>query len=306
MQISYLSASRANVWLDCPFRYFLQYHISMPELHQSTIHTEKGTAVHAVLEDYANGNKDYTERLRNYYEKSKLWTLDNRSEARGFPHPQPKNCHGCRWATMNGNLMYHCGIAKRNINEFDGCPKPNFDDDLELTESILNRPGSPLSGKIIGAEVPFEETIGEFKVKGFIDLISEIDEDTLEVRDYKTGSFAKDTDDAFKDLQMRVYSVIAKRLYPKYSYVVMTLDYLRKQPVTVIFDQKDDEKTIKFLGEIYSRIVSDEDPIQRKSFKCRWCIGFEECSKIKASYTENGKFKMPPPVKPVERREAIE
>jgi RecB family exonuclease len=291
MKIEYLSASRLTTYIDCPFKYFLQYHLELPELKQDSIATHKGSAVHEALELYVKEDKDYVKHLKAYYEKHKVWEFDNRKSNRGFPHPVAKDCNNCEWLA-SGSI---CSIANRNIKEFDGCPKPNFEDDLKLLKNTIIRPDSVLNRKIIGAEVAFENEYEGFKVRGFMDLVTEIDEETLEVRDYKTGTYTKNTDDAFKDLQMRIYSMVAKEKFPQYNYVVMTLDYLRKGPISVIFSKEDDIKTKDFLKEAYGKINGAHDPIRKKSFKCSWCIGYDACGEIKDSYrNSDGQFVMPP------------
>jgi len=292
MIIEYLSASRLNTYIDCPFKYFLQYHLKLPELRGDSIATHKGSAVHEALELYVKEDKDYVKHLKDYYEKHKVWEFDNRKPNRGFPHPVEKDCANCKW--LAGNNI--CSIANRAIDDFDGCPKPNFEDDLGILEHTIIRPDSVLNRKIIGAEVAFEKEYEGFKVRGFMDLVTEIDRETLEVRDYKTGNYTKNTDEAFKDLQMRVYSMVAKELFPQYDYVVMTLDYLRKGPVSVIFSREDDEKTRDFLRDAYGKISGAVSPVRKKSFKCSWCVGYNECGKIKDKYRDaDGQFVMPPP-----------
>lgn len=296
MKIEYLSASRLQVFCDCPFKYFLQYHLKLPELTADTIHTHKGSAVHEALEKYAkNEEQDYELSLKTYYANHKVWEFDNRKPDKGFPHPQEKTCNTCKWAihTSDGAI---CSLAARPVTSFPGCPKPNFEDDLDLLKKTIAREKSPLKRKMIGAEVPFKEEFEGFRVQGYIDLITEIDEQTMEVRDYKTGNYAKKTDEAFKDLQMRIYSLVAKKLFPQYKFVMMTLDYLRKESVTVCFGPEEDAKTFKFLQEAYSKIAGCTDPQRVKSFKCNWCVGYEMCGKIREQYMVDGRFKMPLPV----------
>lgn len=292
MEIEYLSASRLQVYCDCPFRYFLQYHLKLPELREDTIHTLKGSATHEVLEAYVNGELDYVAKLKEFYKNSRLWELDNRKPDRGFPHPQPKECEVCPWAVNSAGSTI-CTIAGKLINAFDGCPRNNFEDDLGLVKKAIFRDESPLNRKVLGAEVPFDEKMEGFRVHGYIDLITEIDSETMEVSDYKTGNYTKNSEAAFKDLQMRIYSMIAKKKFPQYNYVMMTLDYLRKTPVTVIFSEEDDQKTIDFLADAYKKIVEDENPARIKSFKCNWCVGYDECGKIRESFIKNGKFRLP-------------
>lgn len=304
MEIEYLSASRLTTYMDCSFKYFLQYHIKLPDLDKPTIHTEKGTAVHEVLEKFAKDDKDYTLNLKEYYSKSKLWELDSRKAGRGFPHPVEKNCGSCKWAIQGNRTI--CSIANQFIEDFPGCPKPNFEDDLKLAAAAINAKDTVFNRKIIGAEVPFEKEYDGFKVRGYIDLITELDDATIEVRDYKSGSRAKTTDEAFKDLQMRIYSMVAKDMYPQYSYVVMTLDFLRKGPVSVIFTKEDDNKTRDYLKEAYKKISEAKNPYRKKSFKCSWCIGYDVCGNIYDTFlNENGEFVLPPASKREDSRKRL-
>ena len=77
----------------------------------------------------------------------------------------------------------------------------------------------------------------------------------------------------------------------------MTLDYLRKGPVSVIFSREDDDKTRAFLRDAYGKIENAVSPIRKKSFKCSWCVGYDVCGKIKDSYRDSeGQFVLPEPV----------
>lgn len=294
MLIEKLSASRLGVYKDCPFRYFLQYHIKLDEF-GDTIATHKGSAVHEALELHVRG-EDYEKVLKDYYAKHKVWEFDDRRPGKGFAHPVEKECDTCQWA-IDQKKGTMCSVAQRFISDFDGCPKPNFEDDLKLTQATINAEDSVLNRKILGAEVPFDMEFEGFNVRGYIDLITEINEDTIEVIDYKTGNYTKGGKEAFQDFQMRIYSMVAKKIYPQYKYVLMTLYYLRKRPITVTFSKEDDKKTEEFLRTAYRKIAESVDPPRKKSFKCTWCVGYDRCGEIRQNYMdENGKFIMPPPV----------
>lgn len=294
MIIDYLSASRAELYISCPFKYFLKYHLDLDELNLPSIATEKGSAVHAALEEHLKGNS-WQDTLQKFYARTKLWQLDNRKLGKGFPHPVQKDCDNCKWAKPSIDGAF-CSIADRLVSTFDGCPKPNFEDDVKLMHSAIKHNEDVFSRKIIGTEVPFEFSIGALKVKGFMDLVSEISPEILEVRDYKSGNYAKDTEEMAKDIQMRLYSVAAKKLFPSYKYVMMTLDYLRKSPVSMMFSSEDDDKTIAVLTEIQDKIEKSVDPPRIKSFKCNWCVGYEKCGEIRKSFLDaNGNFTLPPP-----------
>lgn len=288
-----LSVSRLNTNKDCEFKYFLQYHVKLPELKKPTIYTEKGIAVHEALELYAKGDKDYTKNLLEFYRKSSLWELDQRKpEKGGFPHPQTKTCDTCSY-NENG----FCKIAQEGATSFIGCPRNNFEDDLALITKVVNRQGDAniLGRKILGAEVEFDEIIDGIRVKGVIDLVTEVDDKTLEVIDYKTGNHAKGNAAIQKDPQVRIYSVVAKRKWPQYKYCLMTLDYLRKKPISVIFSKEDDDQTILSIKKHDAEIKANITPAPHGTefWLCRFCIGHDRCTSMYDSLKTKGRFILP-------------
>jgi len=293
MDMEALSVSRLNTNKDCNFKYFLQYHVKLPELRNPSIYTEKGVAVHEVLELYAKGDKDYEKNLIEYYAKTKLWLLDQRNpEKGGFPHPQVKTCETCDW-----NDKGFCKIAKEAVSTVNGCPRPNFEDDLALAAKVVNRTGDEdiLNRKILGAEVEFDEIVDGVRLKGVIDLVTEVDEDTLEIIDYKTGRHSKGNAALQKDPQVRIYSVIAKIKWPQYKYRLMTLDYLRKGTISAMFSDEDDELTIQSIKRHNADIRENVNPAPAnyEFWLCKFCIGHDRCTQMYASLKKKGKFVLP-------------
>jgi len=308
MDISKVSASRIKTNKDCEFKYFIEYHIKYPPSREGNIYTEKGSAVHEALEFWTNAmlesktdedktELDYEKTLRKFYAKTKLWTLDDRRPDRGFPHPVQKTCESCPWATKDSR----CSIADTLISEVDGCPRPNFEDDLELVKRTLSRKDygplaikdKKLKNKVLGTEVYFSTELGGVPVRGYMDLVVEVDQDTIEVIDYKSGNRAMNYDAAFKDAQVRIYGAVARQKWPEYKYVMVTLHYIRKNPVTVDLGPKDDELTIKSLQARYKEIVENVRPKRRKSWLCNYCIGWESCGELYSTFLVDGKFRLP-------------
>lgn len=313
MFFSHATASRIKSYKQCQFKYFLEYVLQYPPMRGGTIYTEKGSAVHEALENYTNSILDKTENanpdwqsiLIDYYAKTKLWEMDNRKpEKGGFPHPVQKTCESCPWATKDGQ----CEIAKTDIVLVNGCPRPNFEDDVALIEKTLTRKdfdplaiketesGPKFVRKIIGAEVPFDMEIEGVRTKGVIDLVTERDEETLEIIDYKTGA-PMTYDKAVVDPQVRIYGLVARKMYPKYKYIFVTLFYLKKKEVMVPLSEKHDEKTIISLKNVKEEIESNTEPSAvnptKYGFPCDWCVGKDNCNKIRDKFTVDGKFVLP-------------
>jgi len=304
------SASRIKTNKNCAFKYFIEYHLAIPESREGNIYTHKGSAVHLALEKWVNAilglednaEIDYRKTLLEYYKESKLWMQDTRAEDKGGdPYPQEKSCEICPFNTKAG-LCEIAGIPNQVV---DGCPRGNFEEDLELVEGAINSTEFPVlktthdnmgsvcfERKIIQAELPFDLVIEGVPIRGVIDLVVEEDEDTIEIVDYKTGR-SMSYNAAFKDAQVRIYGKVASVLFPQYKYVMVTLWFLKKGPVTVPITEAMNELTVQSLKNNYNQIVNDTNPQRIKSWLCNYCVGYDVCGKIKDRFMVDGKFRLP-------------
>jgi RecB family exonuclease len=318
MFFSHATASRIKTYQQCEFRYFLEYMIQYPPSRQGNIYSEKGSAVHEALEHWANAvlgvehksEFDWEKILLQYYKESRLWEMDQRKpEKGGFPHPVEKTCESCPWASKDNR----CLIADKATEAVDGCPRPNFQSDVDLINKTFDRTDYPCLAtvedkdspqgikfvrNVIGAEVPFDMVIEGVRVRGVIDLVAEDPDDPtcLEIIDYKTGaamSFAK----AYKDPQVRTYGAVARILWPQYKHIMVTLHYLKTTPTSVPLSEEDDRLTILSLQRAQELVRSNNDPRPvrpaKSGFPCQWCIGKEECDTIRDSFRVDGKFRLP-------------
>jgi RecB family exonuclease len=305
MHIPYATASRIKEYEQCQFKYFLNYHLQYPPLKVGNIWAEKGNAVHVALEKWTNAklgrtenaSADYRQVLLDYYAQTSLWTLDNRAPDKGHTHPVAKSCESCPLATKDGR----CEPANVLISNVEGCPRPNFLEDLALVEKTLQRTdynpfkldaNGALVAKVLGVEQEFITSLGGVPVKGYMDLVIENNPNTLEVIDYKTGK-AMSYDAACKDPQVRIYAAVARQMWPQYKYIMVTLHYLKTKPVTCAFDEKDDGVTLRALHGAFNRIDNNDNPERKPIWLCRYCIGWDDCTEIHKEFKKRGKFVLP-------------
>lgn len=306
MRMTALSASRIKTYKSCGFKYLIEYHLGVPETREGNIYTHKGSAVHEALEFWTNAvlgkekkaEIDYKKTLIDYYRKSKLWLQDIRKvDKGGDPYPQQKNCESCPFATKDSK----CEIAGIPYAVVDGCPQGNFEADLALIEgAIFNDDFSVLARdeegefvkKIIAAEQSFFLEVEGVPVRGVIDLLVEIDEETIEIVDYKTGR-SLSYNAAFKDAQVRIYGKVISQMFPQYKYVMVTLWFLKKNPVTIAMTPDMDALTVKSMHKNDEQIRNDTDPHRNKGWLCNYCVGYDVCGKLKDSFRVDGKFVLP-------------
>ncbi len=308
MHAPHATASRIKSYKNCEFKYFLEYHLMYPPMKTGNIYAEKGSAIHVALEMWARAklgleepaDVDFDKVLREYYAETELWKLDNRAKG-GHPHPVEKTCESCPWASKDGM----CEISNKPIVNTEGCPRPNFQEDYDLTLKTLERTDyNPLKivadkdgnevfeKKILGVEHKFEMKLGGVPVRGVMDLVFEDDDETLEVCDYKSGR-SMSYNKAFADAQVRIYGAVARILWPQYKYILVTLHYLKTRPVTVSLSEKDDELTMKSLQNRYKEMGDNDTPSRMKNWLCTFCVGYDECGKIYNNLKVDGKFRLP-------------
>jgi len=80
---------------------------------------------------------------------------------------------------------------------------------------------------LLAVEKEFEIRAGEFLVRGFIDRVDRIDDETIEIVDYKTNRQLFTREEVDQSLQMSLYYLAAQRLWPWAKKVKLTFHMLR-------------------------------------------------------------------------------
>lgn len=208
MKIKHSSASSVKCWEQCQFKWCLQYNMEPRINLKQTYAADLGTHMHGVFEKIAKG-----ELTKNNW---------------------------LQWSKATQHKLYD--LAKEKYPDCD-CIKERVElDCIEIFNFLFKRDPifNPLENpliKILDSEKKFEYNIGnEVRIKGFMDLVIELDNETLEIVDWKTGKSAMSFEKALKDIQVLMYYMAARHLYPQYKYVIITLDYLRHKPVSLPLD----------------------------------------------------------------------
>ena len=147
-------------------------------------------------------------------------------------------------------------------------PEPHFD--IEIKEDWAK----------YEYEIGGKSLVGNLAIKGTIDLVTKIDDDTIEVLDWKTGQRKnwatgekKTYDKLCEDPQLLLYYYAISNLYPEYKNVIMSIFYVKDGgPFSMCWDDSD---KVKFLGMLKNRFLQIQrnnkpQPISydRSNFKC--------------------------------------
>lgn len=271
MKVVKCSSSAIGTYYHCSFSYYLHYIVGMES--KAGKAALQGSIVHQALEWMAKLKK------RGKTNVDPMWLLDR---AWNELTEQSPEISIRRVTTRRDKLT---GKFKEAA-DFKKCR-------IALETILDDKYYNPYNLKILGVEKWFElEIPGEewecedkdgkpcqFTVRGFLDLTHEIDRDTVEIVDWKTGkrkSFYSQVpiDEAvlIREVQPRLYHLAAYFLYLGYKNILMTFYYANEGgPVTIALSHDDLSMTLASLHRFFSTITKDTLIRRNRSWKCTMC-----------------------------------
>jgi hypothetical protein len=191
--------------------------------------------------------------------------------------------------------------SNKCIHEYE---EKDFDFCYDLCKGLIDKYNvfDPRYRNILAPEpffdIPIDEDWAKFDyngkecqlaIKGTIDLVTKLDEDTIEVIDYKTGQRkdwatgeVKDYKKLMQDTQLLLYNYAISKLYPEYKNRILTIIFLRDGgPFSLSFDEDDEKEFLKRLKKKFYDISNTKFPklcsANRSNFKCtRLCHFYKE------------------------------
>lgn len=138
-------------------------------------------------------------------------------------------------------------------------------------------------------------------IRGRIDRIDKINDNTIEVIDYKSGSRnnygskergKKDEISLKTEIQPRAYHIAAKYLYPWADNVIATFIYITDGgPVSIPFCDTDLKETYDMIKKRYFAIKNNDNPSKTPDkWKCKMCSFYHDntCQSVHKEMNECG------------------
>ena len=122
---------------------------------------------------------------------------------------------------------------------------------------------------------------GNLAIKGTIDLITKVNDTTLEIIDWKTGQRKdwgtdkiKDYDYFCQDRQLMLYYYAARKMFPQFDNIFVTIFYIRHSgPFTVCFDTSHMDQIELTLKQHFLEVSANTKPKMRSErqtdFQCK-------------------------------------
>jgi len=238
ISINYLSYSQIQTFDICPLHYKLKYLLRVPTAQSSA--QSFGTSVHSTLRDF------YQALIKG--EKIDIRNIEN---------------------LINKNWINEGFHSKEH-------EKKAFEKAKKIIQNFLkvNLNKKKLPDKL---EYPFNFTIKGLKIGGRIDRIDRLENNKIEIIDYKTGGKIPDEKFLKNDMQLTVYALAATEvkeipLNKKPEEIILSLYFLEEGK------KISTTRTKKQLEDAKEKILNKADEISKSDFICsknKFCLNCE-------------------------------
>ena len=305
MLVPYIRSSSYGTWDTCQMKYYQVYGLGLDD--KTNLKAELGTATHKVMEVLGVCKKILQEGGKQSF-------VD---DAIGEVKFTKKGLYTDEFVQQLIDRSYD-HYRELSVNDFEKksfavkVEDENIRDTKEFVEKMCHRAlyawdgaYDPRYRTIVDMEPHFDLPIneewayfdyeedgktvqGQLAIKGTIDTVTSVDDDTIEVIDWKTGQrtvFATGEEKTYaklqKDPQLLLYNHAISRLYPSYSNRIMTINFLRDGgPFSLMFDDDDDRMFINMLRDRFHEITKAKKlkPVSanRSSWKCKYLCAFSK------------------------------
>lgn len=274
----------------CEMQFYLKYVLCLED--KSGKKAELGNVFHKVMECLAKGKLKYQETgLVGGYDIGDEYIgefipediFDNRilSKLCKLSHQYYSSISEHVWTDKD--LILVIGWVKQAVEYSHGSMDPRNSEVLFVEKYFdfeIDRPWAKYSFKIGDKLVE-----GNLALRGAVDLIMKIDDDTIEVLDYKTGKRLdwatgqeKTHEKLKKDPQLLLYFWALRQVLPNIKHFIFTIFYVNDGGAfTMSFDDESyklAEKLIKDKFEYIKNLekpalISDTNEKRQKNFRCK-------------------------------------
>lgn len=144
---------------------------------------------------------------------------------------------------------------------------------------------------IVGENTP-QARKEEFTVNYIMDRVEQIGPKEYRVVDYKTNWVPLNYDQLRAKIQARLYALALQIVYKDAETVWVEFDFLRFEPIGVVFTKADNADTWRMLKRAVQRVIStsDEDAAKAETIngECGWCVKKATCKALQSNVAVGG------------------
>lgn len=258
----------------CPMQYFIEYNLG----HRSPSNkkADKGTICHKVFEILAFIKLNQQQNNR-YFEDDIIGPVDITNYNLNTIIEQV-------YQYYTSQFTHH----EWTVRDFKDCDKWVYKA-LDYADGMFD----PRNKEIVSPEQHFDIPIikdwakydyhtdeghlkGHLAIKGTVDLITKVNDNTYEIIDWKTGrrldwatGQEKTLDKLHKDPQLMLYYYALSKLYPEIDHIIVSINFINDGGTfSVCFDKSHLYQVESMLRQKFEDIKNTTNPKLNKSWKC--------------------------------------
>jgi RecB family exonuclease len=151
----------------------------------------------------------------------------------------------------------------------------------EGQQMVMKRLKNFAQGNILTVEDRFRVSTDEgVMLTGAMDKVEELADNTILVTDYKTSKYYETAAELKSDIQLSVYDIVASIKYPNYDRIILSLDYLRHEPVHTYRTVGERLGFLEYMLAIYKemQILEKDRALPMLNDMCNWCDFTDNCT----------------------------
>jgi CRISPR/Cas system-associated exonuclease Cas4 (RecB family) len=162
-----------------------------------------------------------------------------------------------------------------------------FKEGREIIDLWIDTHGEIDSYAVLSNEQQFNIEINGHHVMGYIDRIDRVNDTTVKVVDYKSNRMLYSEHDLTHNLQLSIYSMAARVLYPWAKYVELEFDMLRHGCVQRTTRTLDDlETAADYVEAMAEKALREKEFAPQLNRLCNWCDYRDNCTAYVTAITE--------------------
>jgi len=284
MQVKGLSASSIESFNWCNWRFMMNQILGFED--ESGPSATIGHIGHKFLEILTRAS------IVKHDPKSKIWNFEYLLNAcfNHYYNDLPHVCEKIKNPDLKKlalGLEYTLNSIYTPVRDNSLCAEVSFNIDIKEPSFIIKNHQN-------------QDDIKYLKIRGKIDRVDKIDDETIEIIDYKTGTRSnfeskdrskKDEIYLYKQFQPRIYHYACRYLYPWAKNVLVTFFYMTDGgPITIPFHEEDAIETTEMLRQQHITIKTTTDPQKNITWKCKNFCSYGKSGLCDEIWNEKEKF----------------
>ena len=153
-----------------------------------------------------------------------------------------------------------------------------FQEGVEMLQAFVRDQGELDHRDVLAVEREFRLKVGRFTVLGFIDRVDWVDDETVEVIDYKTNRMLFTRDEVDSSLQLSLYHIAARQLWPWAKKIKLTFHMLR-HGIRMRTERAPEqlEAALAYVETMGGMTEAATDFPARLNANCVWCDHKQHC-----------------------------